>query len=210
MIVLLLLLSRRANVWFYAVMGLVVAFFGYYLAQIDFHLFGFGRDPWAYRRGFMALGFIVMGGLYWRYERNIEKWFSKVGLLLLLMLYVVIFSDSNHTARVLISTMDINWMGYLASLLGCVLLISICKLLKPISVLTFIGQNSICFYFLSGALPMIFSMLTKRFIGHDQLWGLLIVFVLSIGVAYAMTFVLVRYLPFVFDLRCINQKKTTR
>lgn len=201
LVALLLLISRKTHIWFYVVTGLSVAILGYYLVQIDFHLFGFGRDPWAYRRGFMALGFLVMGGAYWRYEGILSKVLNTYVVITLLAAYALIFSDKSHTARVLISTMDINWMGYLASLLGCVLLIQLCKLLKPIPFLTFVGQNSLCFYFLSGALPMLVSMVAKRFVCADYMWGLFLVFILSIGVAYVVTLLLNRYLPFVFDLR---------
>jgi len=201
LVLLLLLFSRKSNIYFYVAIGLIVASIGYYLVQIDFHLFGFGRDLWAYRRGLMALGFLVIGGLYWRYEGFLAKVLNGYGIFVLLISYAFIFSDGNHTAKVLISTMDINWMGYLASLLGCMLLIQLCKLLNPISFLTFVGQNSLCFYFLSGALPMIVSMVVKRFVGADHLWGLFLVFILCLAVANAVSFFLNRYLPFVFDLR---------
>lgn len=206
LVALLLLISRKNYIGFYVVTGLIVAIFGYYLVQIDFHLFGFGRDPWAYRRGLMAIAFIVMGGLYWHYEETFVRVLNKYVVAVLLAAYIIIFSDRSHTAKVLISTMDINWMGYLASLLGCVLLIELCKLLKPNSILTFVGQNSLCFYFLSGGLPMLVSMLVKRFLGDNHLYGLLIVFVLCLSIAYAITFLLNRYLPFVFDLRILKKR----
>ena len=205
-VLLFLLFSRRSNIWFYVTTGLIVALIGYYLGRIDFHLFGLGRDPWAYRRGFMSVGFLVMGGLYWHYEQILSKVLNIYMVLALLLVYVIIFSDRTHTAKVLISTMDINWMGYLASLLGCMLLIQLCKLLKPISFLTFVGQNSLCFYFHSGALPMLVSMAVKRFVGSDHMLGLFWVFILSISVAYVVTLLLNRYLPFVFDLRKIRRK----
>ena len=205
LVILVLLFFRKANIWFYVVLGIFVTLLGFYLVRIDFHLFGFGRDPWAYRRGFMAIGFLVMGGLYWNYEERLAK-LSKYVIIPLLVAYAFIFSDRSHTAKVLISTMEINWIGYLASILGCVLLIELCKLLKPVSVLTFIGQNSLCFYFLSGALPMLVSMLMKRYMGPDHLYGLLIVFVLCLSVAYAVTYLLNRYFPFLFDLRCMKKR----
>jgi len=206
LVALLLLFSRKTSIWFYVISGLAVAILGYYLVYIDYHLLGFGRDPWAYRRGLLAIGFLVIGGLYWRYEGSLTKVLNKFVVVLLLFVYVLIFSDRSHTAKVLISTMDINWIGYLSSLLGCVLLVELCKMLKPISILTFIGQYSLCFYFLSGALPMLVSMLVKRFLGTNHIYGLLIVFVFCLSVAYVITYVLNRFFPFLFDLRCLKRR----
>ena len=202
LVALLLLFSRKASIWFYVISGLAVAILGYYLVYIDYHLLRFGRDPWAYRRGLLAMGFLVIGGLYWRYEGSLTKVLNKFVVVLLLIVYVLIFSDRSHTAKVLISTMDINWIGYLSSLLGCVLFVELCKMLKPISILTFIGQYSLCFYFLSGALPMLVSMLVKRFLDTNHIYGLLIVFVFCLSVAYVIT----RFFPFLFDLRCLKRR----
>ncbi len=206
LVILLLLFSRKSKIWFYVATGLIVAIIGYSLIQIDFHLFGFGRDPWAYRRGLIAIGYLVVGGLYWRYERVLSKVLNIYLVIALLIVYAIIFGNNNHTACASISTMNINWMGYLASLLGCVLLIQLCKLLKPIPFLTFVGQNSLCFYFLSGALPMLVTMAVKRFAGVGYLWGFIFVFILCIGIAYVVTLLLNRFFPFVFDLRRLKRK----
>jgi len=206
LVLLLLLFSRKSNIWFYVVTVLIAAIIGYWLVQIDFHIFGLGRDPWAYRRGLIALGYLVIGGLYWRYESVISKMLNIYFVIALLIVYVFIFVDKSHNARASISLMSINWLGYLASLLGCVVLIQLCKLLKPLSFLTFIGQNSLCFYFLSGGLPMVLSMVEKRFMGVDNWCGCLLVILLSIGLAYVITLLLSRYFPFVFDLRRLKRK----
>ena len=60
------------------------ALIGYWLIQIDFHLFGYGRDPWAYRRGLIAIGYLIVGGLYWRYERTLSK---------VLIIYLILFNS---------------------------------------------------------------------------------------------------------------------
>ena len=207
LVLLLLLFSRKSNIWFYVATGLIAALIGYWLVQIDFHLLGFGRDPWAYRRGLIALGYLVIGGLYWRYESVFSKVLNTYVVIVLLIVYAFIFGSKNHMARASISTMDINWVGYLASLLGCVVLIQLCKLLRPIPFLTFIGPNSLCFYFLSGGLPMVVSMVAKRLMGVDNWWGLFLVFIICLCVAYIVTLFLNRYLPFVFDLRRLKRNK---
>ena len=203
-VVLLLLLTRNRNVWFYALSCLVVASIGWYLIQIDFHLFGFGRDPWAYRRGLLAVAFMAAGGLFWKYETFFDS-HRKILLPLFALLYALVFSFGNSWIKVLISTMDINALGFVASLIGCILLVYVCKLLNPSKFLTFVGQYSLCFYFLSGALPMIVTLIFRRVIPGENLLGLSCVFVFCVAIAYLITYLLNRYIPFVFDLRKLKK-----
>lgn len=206
-IILLMLLTRCKNTWTYFIGGLLVAVFGWFLIHIDFHLFGLGRDPWAYRRGMLAVAFMIAGGVYWYYEEQITSWIKWYVLVVMFMVYMLIFGLFYNAVPVLISTMDITMFGYLASLLGCVLLIVLCKKIKEVRFLTFVGQYSLCFYFLSGALPMMVSMLARRFLPADNLMVLMLVFAICLSVASFVTYVLNRYLPFVFDLRKIKIKQ---
>lgn len=204
LIVLLILITRWKSLLTYFIMGLVTAALGWYLIQIDFHLFGFGRDPWAYRRGLLAVAFMMAGGVYWRYEEQLAKRMNLSILSILLCVYIIIFGLYPKEFPVLISTMDITFAGYLASLLGCIVLVEICKKMKEIKVLTFIGQYSLCFYFLSGALPMIVTMIAKRFLPVGSFGVLLVIFLSCLMLAAFVTYVLNKYLPFLFDLRKMN------
>lgn len=85
-------------------------------------------------------------------------------------------------------------------------LIELCKKFKTVSFLTFVGQYSLCFYFLSGALPMIVSMVAKHFFPTDNIIVLMLVFALCLLVSTFVTYLLNRYLPFVFDFRKIKTK----
>lgn len=203
-VILLLLLTRNRSVWFYSLLCLVVASVGWYLIQIEYHLFGFGRDPWAYRRGLLAVAFMASGGLFWKYEAFFDS-HKKILLPLFVVIFALVFSLGNNQFKVLISTMDINALGFVASLIGCILLVYVCKLLKSSKFLTFIGQYSLCFYFLSGALPMIVTLIFRRVIPGENLIGLSCVFILCVLTAYLITYLLNRYIPFVFDLRKLKK-----
>lgn len=62
-------------------------------------------------------------------------------------------------------------LGYFFGFLGSVILIWFCKQLPQIKTLTFIGRNSICFYFMSGALPITLSAIVKRIYPDPSFWG---------------------------------------
>ena len=205
--VLFMLLSRNRSMLTYSVGGILIAALGWYLIHIDFHIFGFGRDPWAYRRGFLAVAFLVAGGLYWRYEEVISHTINNVVLFAMLLAYLFLFGCYSKHFPVLISTMDITWIGYIAALLGCVLLIELCKRMHEIKALAFVGQFSLCYYFLSGALPMIVSMVAKRILPADNFCGLICIFLVCVTIATLVTYILNRYLPWLFDLKKIRIKK---
>ena len=202
-VILLLLLTRSKKIYYYFIIGLLITALGLYLIQIDFHLFGFGRDPWAYRRGLLAVTFMMAGGVYWRYEEVFAKWMKWYVFTCLLATYVLIFSLIPNDVPVLVSTMDITWIGYLASLLGCVVLIEFCKKLKTIRFLTFVGQYSLCFYFFSGALPMLVTMVVKHFLPTENVLVMMLVFALCLFISTFVAYVLNKYLSFMFDLRII-------
>ena len=203
-VILLLLLTRKSSIWFYLCFCLSVAFLGWYLIRVDFHLFGFGRDPWAYRRGFLATAFLASGGLYWKYESLFER-YKKYLFPLTAIIYILVFTFGVSSFRVLISTMDINLIGGIASAVGCVLLVYVCKRLPINRYLSFVGQYSLCFYFLSGALPMIMSSLFRRFVPGEHIWGLMIVFALCISIAYGITWFMNKYMSFLFDFRKLKK-----
>lgn len=61
----------------------------------------------------------------------------------------------------MVSMGDMDVLGYFFGFLGSVILIWFCKQLLQIKTLTFVGRNSICFYFMSGALPITLSAIIK-------------------------------------------------
>ena len=63
----------------------------------------------------------------------------------------------------MVSMGDMDVLGYFFGFLVSVILIWFCKQLPQIKTLTFVGRNSICFYFMSCALPIILSAIIKIF-----------------------------------------------
>ena len=63
----------------------------------------------------------------------------------------------------MVSMGDMDVLGYFFGFLVSVILIWFCKQLPQIKTLTFVGRNSICFYFMSCALPITLSAIIKIF-----------------------------------------------
>ena len=205
-LILIVLLTRRKSIWFYLIVGFVMAFIGNLLNQMDFHLFGMNGNPWSYLNGLLAVAFLMAGGLYWKYEVFIESCLKWYLLIPLIGLYIYIFTAIPDKCTVLVSMMDVNIYGYLASLLGCVILVEVCKKMKQVSILSFIGKNSICFYFLSGALPMIVSKIAHTFLPDASFIILILIMAVCLCGAGIFTVCLNRYMPFMLDLRKLIKK----
>ena len=125
----------------------------------------------------------------------------------LLMIYVVLVLGFKEYSDPLISTLTIQPMGIVTSVIACLLIVWLSKNIKEIKFLTFIGINSLGFYFLSGALPNIFSILFRMFPILSMPNTLLLVFIISVLSAYPIVLVLSNYFPWLFDLRLIIKKR---
>lgn len=199
LILLLLFCTRKRNIWFYVafcflfgVVGLIIVRLGYTQNSI-----------WAWKRGLISLIFLALGGLYWRYEKVVDKlmkwWFAMP----LLVIYAVMILFCNNI-NPLISTMAIQPLGFITSILSCILLVWLCKCIQESKPLTFIGQNSLGFYFLSGAIPIPLALIARKAITGYYCWVTLAIFALSIIVAYAAVAFINRWLPWLWDWRKIK------
>ena len=145
-----------------------------------------------------------MGGLYWRYEKQVDKlmrwWFS----LPLLMIYVAMIVWLKDYTNPLISTLTIQPLGFVTSAIVCLLLVWLCKIIPEVKMLSLVGQNSIGFYFMSGALPITLSMVTHKLVAGSSVWMMMTVWSASIVVAYIAILIINRWAPWLWDLRFIK------
>lgn len=150
--------------------------------------------------------FMAFGGLYWRYEAAINKVMNKFVLTGMIVIYVALLLLWPKSFRVLISMEDLNLAGIGISLLATVILIELCKLIRRSKLLNYIGQNTIGFYFMSGALPIVLSMAVKHFFPESGFAGFAIVFAGSMVIAYFAVRLINRWLPWMLDLKVIGKK----
>ena len=199
--ILALLLTRRRNVWFYAVVLFLTAIAG------TFALPYYGSIPnyYAFQLAPLSMSFLALGALYWRYE---PPHTSLLTLLVLAVVYLAYFILLRHDALTLISMGLFNFTGFVGSAIGCLLMVAVCKRLPRIGFLTFISRNSIVFYFMSGGVPVVVNLLFKRLIPVPGIIDLLVYIIVCVVIAAAITWVIARYLPFLTDLRKIKRTKS--
>lgn len=208
LLILIMLLSRVRTIYFYLLFCLILSALGLYLVDIDYHVLDLERDPWRYICALLALPFIVIGGLYRKYETVISRYLNKyVVLLCAITIYVLFFTFLWGYADVVISVHKINFVGYVTSCLGCILLVEVSKRMRPNKLLVFMGQHTICFYFLSSSLPIAFTYLVNHIFPPLTLGGITIVFFFSLLLAYVITYYVYKYFSFFFDLRLLFKKQ---
>lgn len=210
LIIFILLFTRSRNILFYILASFVITLGGMFISNNNINIFdNYPLFPWCYKSGMLATIFLSLGGVFWKFESYINKLMNKVILLMLFLIYLFIMNSYSDTAMVLISLQQLNFSGIMISILSIIILIYIIRyfMVKRWSILEYIGQNTIGFYFLSGAIPFILSIIFKQTLLIYSFVGLLLIFFFSLTLSYIFVFIVNKYFPFLFDLRKFNTKK---
>ena len=206
------LLSRAKSIWFYFGCSCFVTAFGIHLVAMDFTLFSFNASfPWMYQHAMLSAVFFALGGLYWRYEIQINKILdSYLSLLLMIACYACLLSVFPSAFRVTVSTLNLNIPGIGISALGILIFIGICRKLPGIKMIQRIGKSTLGFYLLCGAVPKVLCKVLSRAIPQNTFVGWLVLLISSFALTDILVYNLNRFLPAVFDLRMMktNQEKS--
>lgn len=204
-----MLFTRIRNVWFY--LAGCCAFFalGHIIVANSWSIIEqYPSLPWQYKQGLYAIVFMGLGGVYWKYETFINRWMNWYTLFGMIGLYAVCLVLWPHYFRVLVSKLVINVPGIAISLLATIILIVICKKIPFSTLLNYVGQNTIGFYFMSGALPIVISMEIQHLMPESNAVGFVIVFSGSVGISFMVVYIMNRFFPWLLDLRLLWKKKT--
>ena len=150
--------------------------------------------------------FLALGGVYWKMENHIKPMMSRYVVVGMSLLYIILLIIYPSHFKVLVSMLDVNMAGMFISILATVSLIELCKRLPKSNVLNYIGQNTIGFYFMSGALPIVLSMVVHKVMPGSSALGLAIVFAGSMDIGYVVVYLINRFMPWLLDLRTLKRK----
>lgn len=209
LLILLMLMTRIRNIWFYVFWALMLTSLGKVVVDSAFSFVdGHSGFPWQWKHGMICTIFMAAGGLYWRYESRIYDLMKGWVTVLLLCIYIIcsIFFKDYLYDGYMVSMLLIHPVGILWGILASVLLIETTKRLSKNRFLTFIGVNSIGFYFLSGAIPMTFGVICKRLPVESSVFVHLVIWLTTLVLAYTIVAMLNRYLPWVWDFRLLRKQ----
>ena len=183
---LLLLLTRFRSIWFYIGCSIVLAVIGIVVES----------------SGLVCMLFMATGGYYEGYEGSSRARVFEFVLLSIAFLSGVIL-HRDYMIGYSAYNCDISLPGFLWSMVGVMWLVAICKWLPKSSLLTFMGRNSILFYMMSGSLPVLILKLTPV-AACGEVLSIIITLLLSLAVSCLMSAIIVKYLPFLKDLRVLK------
>ena len=206
LLVLVLTLTGIKNIFFYLACSAAFFYAGRCMVLSGWIMMpSMEINPWYIEKGLLASLFLAVGGLYWKYEEQIDRVLKWYAVLPLLAVYIVLEYTCHDSIAIGIASGAINTAGALVSILSSVLLIRICKTIRKtnimIKLLENIGIYSIGFYFVCGAIPKLMVKVMPRFFPEGTLLYMLIGFVGSFVLAYVAVMLMNRFLPFLFDLR---------
>ncbi|MBO7239643.1 MAG: acyltransferase family protein [Bacteroidaceae bacterium] len=199
LLLLTLFLTKRKNIFFYLGITTIVFIFLQYLCDYKTKP-AIEYFPWFWRTGLNYSLIMSLGGLYTKYEDKL-KCLTIIAMAISIAGYYMLYTGRDVACLGLSGRCNI--IGFFTSIATTLVLIEIAKRIKANKAINFIGKNSILFYFFSGAIPATFSALSTKFNINDDI-SLITTLVLSLISSYVITYIIVKYLPFLTDIRLIN------
>lgn len=203
-----LLTTRIKNIWFYVIICLMLTLLGNYLFLKNINIVSWTSSfPWHYKQALICMIYIALGGLYQKYEHAIKKVLNKYVISILVIIFIISIVFFSEHFKYVTSLCMMNVLGVLITILSTVLLIELCKSIPEFKVLSFIGQNTMGYYFLSGAVPSIVAMIVLQFIPNLHWYMLLLIWVVNLIIATFFVMIMNKWFPWLFDLRLLKKKK---
>lgn len=201
-----LFLSNKKNVWLYFLPSILLLVI---MNNSGNHETKLSEDyfPWYWQTGLTYLFVMCLGGIFHKYEENIYKCMNQPWAFILLGIAYAISACSSlvFPAYYLGLSGRNNLLGISGMAIAILFLILIAKRIKENHLLQFIGKNSIVFYVLSGAVPIVVSAIANHFIEEKTYYVYALVTLTSLAVSYGITYIITRYMPFILDLRSLSK-----
>ncbi len=172
--------------------------------------------PWQIDYGLKALLYLALGMTYKRYEKRVSGKMGLQAVLSVVIYFVCVSLDYFCFEKSTYIFGEVSFVGAVSfiflSLLGIWMMISLVKLLPDkIEWMTYIGKNSLTYYYLNtGLLMVLVTLLNKAGLGYDgkyfMVYGL---FLVTIAVLTLISKLILRYAPWMvgnFGQRRITQR----
>ena len=205
LLILLLLLTRIRSIWFYVLSSAFLFLVGIVLDKTGFYVLqGYDFFPWHYKQALLATLLLSLGGLFNHLENN-YKWHISISMLcILIAIYSVVSLFGVNNIKTSIAACNVNLIGVIISILGIIILIEVCKKIRTSRLLSYIGKHSLGFYFFSGSVPAVYSVIFRRLNIEINYGIFIILFIISLITSTFTVYILNRFVPFVFDFRCLS------
>lgn len=202
----LIALLRRKDIWSYLLCSVLLFIPGWYLNYVRTDMGAESFFPWFWETGIEYTLLMSLGGVYFQCESRINA-LSRYFLPVAAVIYVAAMAMSLNGAVYPVMGLSgrCSVEGGLLILAGVSLIVAICHAIKENNIMSFIGRNSIVFYFLSGVFPAFVGMVARRFVPDCNYAVTIAVATLSLIFAWFAAMIIERYLPFIIDIRKLKR-----
>ena len=206
---LIMLMTRYRPIWFYAACATCLFLLGTVLQHSGLVVDAFPKQfPWWYKNSLFASIYIAIGGVYWKYEKEIANVFSNKYILAMgFIVYLILLYGLQGKLAYMVAICDVNLGGLLVSSFGCIILIEICKRLPSWAYLQNMGKNTLLYYFFCGASPVVVCSILKKVFVFSPYVQLPVAMLLSLSITGLLVFVITRFMPYLLDFRLIKSSK---
>lgn len=199
------LICRNKSIWLYVFFSFLIAIIGVSIAKLGFVIHGDSNLPWYYKSGMIATLYLSCGGLFWKYEDKLDYLLRGFKWVIVPIVYCILLYFFQEDAVIIVNRGSLNLSGFALSIVGVLTLVYLCKRLKEIKLVSWLGRHTLGLYFFSGAVPSVLSLAYIKIFGPMSgvaPYSLLALLSLTIG-CFAV-YVADKYVPFVFDLRLLK------
>ena len=201
---------RKKRIWLFLMVSIPFFLLGNYLSKIQFVIWKDPAFPWFYTSGLMGLLFLVIGGVFYNYEHRIDRLMSHLGGsifgVVLFVLFCILATIEPFRHATSSALFGYNAPGLFLSLLSIFALILIFKMFPLVKAIKYISRHSIGFFFLSAPLPFVWCKIIEHFL-PTGMFSFYIGVIGAFCTAWLFVYIMNRYMPFLFDLRCITINK---
>ena len=165
----------------------------------------YAQNLWYVNDGLMALGIMICGLLYRRYENVFNRLHTPLStsLLSIFLVIIKIMIIKGGESTVIGSVEVSNIPLFLADIVVSTLfLVSLCKWLGRVFMLSWTGAHSLVYYFFCGAAPALVAFtLNKIDFPYSNYWQMIIALILAYDICTIVAYITYRYLPYLIGKR---------
>lgn len=159
--------------------------------------------PWYWKTGLTATAAMTLGGWIYHFRNKIKTHrYLLTSISMVCYLLAVWYGVNVGSARYIMMSVSFNIPGIAVTLAGISFIIALSQYIPSFSILQFIGNNSIIFYFFSGVIP---AMLSNVNVLDGS--GVICLSAIGVSIGCGLTWIIVKYIPWLTDfrkLRCLN------
>jgi len=200
---------RSNNFLVYTLIGIALAVIATQLKLSNFTISNDDDIPWHYKSGMIATLLMISGGIFEKYEhllRKLRPFVKYLLCVLLLAFYIICIGSFKDIIYTNLAAGKITVLGFFIVIAASLLIIQICKCIKPNKFVDYFGRHTLVLYFLCGALPETVGIVMMKLRSTLDYGQVFLITIISLLIAFSLTYLINKYTPWILDFRLLRKK----